>query len=538
MKIVNCIVKKSGIPKIEIPVRLSEIDEETLKYYLPQCISQLKQNAKKIQALEDYVDGTKQEIDNHAFLENTSGQAENRIKENHAYEIVQFKEGFISGDKKQFVNKENVNNDDITYLEKFLSDVSYYTKDLQMWHNVYATGIGTSFILPRADIFNDNGKQGLERKVVYKTENEGYDVNVNSPFVYETIDSKTNAVVYSSCIGESGLKDLFCINIANVLNKQTKRTQEVVTVYTKDSIYEYKYSNGVKSLEKIANNYFGELPMTERSVNNMRITPIEIIMDLLDAVNLLTSLDVNSVEDKVNQLLVFLGCNVKQEDIDSLYTNGILCIPPAGTSTPDVKTISNDLKYTETNTLIERILTRGFDIAGVPLASAAVSSGNNEAAYLGGGWTNASIVTNRDILYAESSEREELRKMLKVCKFNPENPVNEANANEIDIKYTVNQSNNILSKTQGMQNLYDMGVPFKYIFKTIPLFGDSELVAKETEENNAKKTAEQQKLEKEKIQATETANNGNNDMQTGDNLVGRQKQQRADQTTAEQAKGV
>lgn len=534
--------KRSGIPKIEIPVRLKDLDEETIKYYLPQCLGKLRQNAVKIKFFKEFVDGTHQDIDDKTYDQKSSGKAQNRIKENHAYEIVQFKEGFLLGDKKQFANKENISNDDITYLDKFLSDVSYYTKDLELRHNIYATGIGTTFIMPRADIFEETVK-GNNRQVKYKTAENGYDVNINSPFIYETVNSEENAVVYSSCIGESGLKDLFCFNTAKIFNPKTKTIEEVVTVYTRETVYEYRQSNGLNNLTKIADNIvYGELPMTEHSLNNTRISPIEVVFDLLNAVNLFLSLEANSIEDKVNQLLVFVNCDLEQTSVDNLYRDGIVCLPPAqgGSITPDIKTITNDLKYTETNVLMERVLTRTFDIVGVPLASAAVSSGNNEAAYLGGGWTNASTIINRDILYFEQADREELRKEIKICKLNPDNPINEINANEIDIKYNVNQSNNLLVKTQALQNLREIKFPILASLKATHLVSDIEMVGKEWEEEIEKAKAEEKQAKAKTANSANVDNNvdNSNETLTGDNLRGQQKQQQAQQTMAQQATSV
>lgn len=532
MKIPNCNITKSGIPRIEIPVRAKDLDAATLELYLPNCIGEMKKNATKIKWLKRFVDGSYQEIDNRPYEQKTSGKAKNRIKENHAYEIVQFKEGFRSGNKRQLVNKEGVDSNEVSTIELFMSDVDAPSKIMEWVHDLYSTGIGTTFIQPRGDIFTESG-EGENRQVTYLTADYGYDVNVNSPFVYETVNSEENAVVYSSCIGESGLKDLFCINIANVRNKQTNRPQEVATVYTRDSIYEYKRVGGKPTLEHIADNTaYGCLPMTEHSLNKTRISPIEVVYDMLNAVNLLLSLETNSVEDKVNQLLVFLNVDLKQENVDKLYEDGVILLAATGSGqNPDVKTISNDLKFTETSVLMERVLTRMFDIVGVPLASATVSSGNNEAAYLGGGWTNANIVMNRDIVYSERSEREELRKIIKICKLNPENPVKKIQANQIEIKYNINQSNNYLAKTQAMQNLNDMGVDMLDIFKVIPLFGDEEGVARRCKENQeAKQKREEQLAEKQQ-------QNSDREQPTGDNLTGQQKQQTADQTTAQQAKG-
>lgn len=534
MNIPSCTILKAGIPKIEIPVRLKDLNESTIEYYLPECLSALYQNAKKIKFFKDFVDGTHQDIDNFVYDDKSSGKAQNRIKENHAYELVMFKVGFLLGNKKQFANKENVNNDDMAYLDKFMCDVNYYTKDLELRENIYSTGISTSFIMPRGDIFTER-ESGDGRKVEYS---DDYDVMRNSPFIYEVVNSEENAVVYSSCIGESGLKDLFCFNVANIYDFETKKPERVVTVYTREAIYEYRKIGGANKLTKIADNVvYGRLPMTEHSSNNTRVGIIEIVYDLLNAVNNILSHEVNGLEDKVNQLLVFVNSDVEQTDIDTLYSDGVVCLPPSlgGSVNPDVKSITNQLNFSETSVLMERVLTRLFDIAGVPLASASVSSGNNEAAYLGGGWTNATTNINRDILYFEQADREELRKIIKICKLNAENPINELNANEIVVKYNVNQSNNLLTKTQAMQNLYDMKVPLIDILKAIPLFGDVHTVATRWQESiDAAKEAETMQETTQDSDSVYTSN----EQPTGDNLKGQQKQQLAAQSTAQKAESV
>lgn len=542
MEIKNCDIKKSGIPRIEIPVRLKDLDEETLRTYLPECVSQLKENAKKIKYLKRFVDGTYQEIDDRELDLKTSGNANHKIKENHALAITQFKVGYRFGNKRQLVNKEGVKNNEVSFIEKFMTDAGCDSKIMNWAYDVYSAGVGISFIQPRGDIFKTVSKgKDIKPDTVYKNAVEGYDVQVNAPFIYEALNAEENAVIYSSCIGESGLKDLFCINIANVLNKTTKIPEEVVTVYTRQKVYEWRNGNALTNgeLTEIADSSeYGELPMTEQSRNKLRLSTVESVHNPLNAVNLLLSLETNSVEDKVNQLLVFLGCDPEKIDIDELYKWGALAIPPVGgEKQADVKTIKNELMISETTALVERMLTRIYDIAEVPLASASVSSGNNEAAYLGGGWTNASIGTNRDIAYGETAEREELRKIIKICKLNSNNPVQTIHANEIDIKYNINQSNNYVAKTQAMQNLYDMGVAKPDILKVIPLFGDEEGVAKRWKENEEAKQRREERLAQRTAQQ-QTGNNEQNQELTGDNLTGQQKQQQADQTTAQQAAGV
>jgi hypothetical protein len=227
MVIDNCKIKKSGIPRIEIPVRLKDLTEETIKYYLPQCISALEQNARKIKHLSEYVDGSCQDIDNYQYGDNTSGKARHKIKENHAYEIVQFKEGFYCGEPIQFTNKKPDKTVPMNCFANYLADVDFNSKVIERWHNQIATGTAITFIMPRGDIFTDIG-EGENRQVKYKTADDGYNVEVNSPFIYEVVSGEENAIVYSSCIGEPGLKDLFCFNVATVQDKQYTNTNKLM----------------------------------------------------------------------------------------------------------------------------------------------------------------------------------------------------------------------------------------------------------------------------------------------------------------------
>ena len=157
---------------------------------------------------------------------------------------------------------------------------------------------------------------------------------------------------------------------------------------------------------------------------------------------------------------------------------------------------------------------------------------------MGGGWTNASTIINRDILYFEQADREELRKWIKICKLNPDNPVNEINANEVDIKYNVNQSNNLLVKTQSMQNLFDMNMPVEDILKGVHLYGDIHSVAQRWQASIDKKKQEENEKAEREAQAQSTNADNSNEQPTGDNLKGEQKQQQAQQTQGEQAKSV
>lgn len=468
----------AGIRKIELPFSKDEITLDVVSENLSDVLSVHFKNKKKIDYLLNFCDG-KQDIYEKTRKFEQSEEHNNKIVENHADALVSFKEGYLLGDKREFSQKSDVNTDDLIFLERYLCDSGFYSQDLEIKHNVYATGIATSFIYPRNDIFVDISNDQSR----YKTIEEGYDVENDSPFVYECVDSRYNAVVYSSKIGQRD-KALFCFNISEV--KENNITKNITTVYTRDWVAQFDSQNSFIPGSFIENSdKFREIPMVEHSLNKSRIGIVEKVLDLLNTINMIISNSADNIVDVVNQILVFLNCDIDEKDLSDMYEKGAICIPSNNVNSASLSKISIDLKHSEINVFFEQVLTRCYDICGVPLASANVTSGGDtgQARLLGGGWTNAYTIIKRDILAFESSDRDVLRKILLICKQNPNNKVDELSASQIEIKYNVNMSDNLLVKTQSLQNLVDAQLPFEDILKAINLWSDTKTVAKRWEQN-------------------------------------------------------
>lgn len=485
----------AGIKKIMIPLSTDEITVEAIKEYLPLVLNQHRENAEKIEYYQKYVDGFYQPIDDKMRSAAQSSERNNRIKQNNAYFMVSFKEGFAIGDKREFASKSDKESNEMIFFDRFLTDVSFYGKDLSIKHNLYATGIGTSFILPRGDIFYSDGNQ-----TKFKTKADGYDVDNDSPFIYESLDCTKNAVVYTSRIGASGVGDLFCFNISSRKGK-SGIYKPIYTVYTRDFVVQLDSMMNVVGEVIPASPYYKEIPMVEHSINDQRIGIVEITESMLDGINTLTSNCVDNVVDVANKIVVFLGCKADGIDVDEMYKNGAICIPPAnGITTPEVSTFDVGMDYSDVNVLIREILSRCYDIVGIPLTGSVSGSGNNQAAYVGGGWTNAMTVMKRDIRALELSDRELLRKMIAICKLNPANKLRNISSNQIDIKYNIKITDDVFSYSQALQNLFDCNVPLEHILSAIPLWGDIKTVAADWNRNLEEAKKEEMKKEESKSQ--------------------------------------
>ena len=440
-------------------------------------------NARKIDKYLKIVDGTEQEIDEKQRKYENRKEHNNRIKDNHAYAIVNFKEGFLLGEKREFTQKSDADSNDLKYLDRYLTDVSFYGEDVKVKHNIYSTGLGIDFVQPRTDIFKTvNGDITKQR---YKTKEEGYDIESDSPFVYQSLDCRNNGIVYTSYIGAKGLGDLFNFSLIEEIN-QNGIKEVIVIIYTREWTAKFKTDGTIipNTLIPTPPSY-KELPMTAHTINEAQEGIVEIIIDPLNALNTIISNCVDNIVDKVNSVIVFKGVDFEgddskvADDISKMMGSGAVVVPVNQLQQADVTTLSIDLGLSEATVSYEEILSKAYDKVGVPLASGSVTSGGDtgQARLLGSGWTNAYAIIKRDIMYMEQGDREVLRKMLVVCKANINSKINDINANQIDIKYSVNLSDNILMKTQAMQNMYAINLPKPHILKAVNIFSDTKTVA-------------------------------------------------------------
>ena len=120
---------------------------------------------------------------------------------------------------------------------------------------------------------------------------------------------------------------------------------------------------------------------------------------------------------------------------------------------------------------------------------------------MGNGWENAYTVILKDINNLIKADRELLKIMLWISKQSQYSMINELEASDIDIKYNINRSNNLLTKTQSYVNLSTNNVPPSIAMALCELTSDPEAVGRAIEEYKQKQLQETQTLEQD---ATET----------------------------------
>lgn len=369
----------------------------------------------------------------------------NKVVQNIATEIVTFKDGYFLSQPTFYISRKE--NKALTNKVNKLNDFLYLSgkqdADNEIVDWFHTVGIG----------------------VLYVESNE----DENAPVKAYALDPRQAFCVYSR---KPGNEPLYGVNMV------VDGDSTLFDVFTKDTIFRLKGSLSVSKLDttdrpslavpttilSIEPNLLGEIPIIEYIYDRNRMGAFESVMSLMEEVNMEQSRRSDSVESFVNSLLVFYNCQLGQDENGNDITpqlirqSGAIFLKSIGQDKADLKEISSVLDQTQTQVFIDDLLKQIYAIAGVPSIgnSGGGTSGNVGSAYLIDGWQTAdTFARNTEDLFKKSNRRFD-RIFLKILET--KNLIKGVKASDIDIKFTRNEMDNLLVKTQGALNLKQLGL--------------------------------------------------------------------------------
>ena len=442
-----------------------EIDSGNVLAVLQRVDSKHGKNKNQIQFLYDFYRG-KQPV---LFREKEiRPEICNRIVENWANAIVSFKVGYICGSPIQYVSgksKEDLSeaidtlNDYMDELGKFAVD-----KDLFEWQMI----CGTSY------------------RAIFSDEIEIAQIN--------SLDPRNSFVIYSNDISKKPLAGVYISMRDDGVNKV-----KYTTVYTPSEIIVVKD----KGIESISANPLGAIPIIEYPLNNARLGCIEIVLDLLNAINELDSNRMDGVEQFVQSLMVIYNAHLEDETGNSIREKGLVELKSVGDNKADIKIISEQLNQDQTQTLKEDILQRIREIVGLPSQGNGNTgdSSNNGAMILKGGWENAETRARDAEMMFKRSEIPFLKILFNI--FKTKNIVS-LEPKDVDIRFTRRNYENIQVKSQVLTTmLANEKIAPKLAFESCGMFIDPEEAYRESQEYEENRRIEQPNIENDATNSTD-----------------------------------
>ena len=226
----------------------------------------------------------------------------NKVVENHANSIVQFKTGYLLEKPIQYVaRKEEVDNESIAYLNDCMMLENKETRDKEVANWQAICGTAYRLVLPNMK-YNEN----------------------NSPFKIYKTDPRQAFVVYSTAVGNEALLGVIFFERKNEAGER----EVVLQAYSKDTYYEWV--KGEADVRKATPHILGGIPLVEYPFNQDRIGAFEVCVELLNAINKLQSNRLDGVEQFIQALLIFKNVDITKEDLTSLLELGAIKIKDDG----------------------------------------------------------------------------------------------------------------------------------------------------------------------------------------------------------------
>lgn len=404
-----------------IYTQFDKVDSNNVVEILTQALAEHLANADDIEFLYNYYRGIQPIL----FREKKiRPEINNKIVENVANSIVQFKTGYLLEKPIQYVaRKEEVDNKSIEYINDCMLLENKETRDKEVanWQAICGTAYRLS--LP----------------------NKEFD-GTNSPFKIYKTDPRQTFVVYTTAVGNEAL-----LGVIIYLRKNDKGESELVCqAYSKDTYYEWV--RGEDAVRNSSPHIYGGIPIIEYPFNQHRIGAFELVIKILDAINTIDSNRVDGIEQFIQALLIFKNVDISKEDLQGLLELGAIKIKDDGEVQANVEYLTKELNQEQVQKLKDDMLQSAYKIAGMPLGKGGSTGNSQGAVIMRDGWSEVEARTQETELMFKESERKFLKLVLNYTRILTSGKY-KVELGDLDIKFTRRNYENIYQKAQVLDTL-------------------------------------------------------------------------------------
>lgn len=359
----------------------------------------------------------------------------NKVLENHAYEIVQFKVGQTYGEPVQFISRKDDDaiNNAVDELNDFMTDANKQEKDIKSGEWKSATG--TSF----------KAIQAKEGEIPFR---------ITAPSPLNTF------VIYNRSTEEPVLA---------VQELKDEDGKYYKLAFSETMSFKIVDSNVVKS--KL--HTYGGIPIVEYPNNHERISDIELVISMLDAINNMQSNRMDGIEQFVQSWIKFVNCNVDEEEFAKMKMNHALVVKSTNKENKsDVEIMTQELNQTQCQVAKDDLWDNALSILAIPTKQSNTGGDTQGAVELRNGWDFSKTRAKLKDPIVKSSEKRLATVVLNTLRVSG----NDLKLSIRDFEVQINHSpqDNMYTKSQTLLQLLQCGIHPIVAIKTVGLWGDAE----------------------------------------------------------------
>ena len=408
------------------------ITAENVVKIIGQCIGVFNGNKAAVRYLWRYYKGDQPVL----YRKKISNEdITNKILENHAYEIVQFKVGQTYGEPVQFISRKDDDaiNNAVDELNDFMTDANKQEKDIKSGEWQSATG--TSF------------------KAIQSKEGE-------IPFRITAPSPLNTFVIYNRSTEEPVLA---------VQELKDEDGKYYKLAFSETMSFKIVDSNVVKS--KL--HTYGGIPIVEYPNNHERISDIELVISMLDAINNMQSNRMDGIEQFVQSWIKFVNCDVDEEQFEKMKMNHALVVKSINKDNKsDVDIMTQELNQTQCQVAKDDLWDNALSILAIPTKQSNTGGDTQGAVELRNGWDFSKTRAKLKDPIVKSSEKRLATVVLNTLRVSG----NDLKLSIRDFEVQINHSpqDNMYTKSQTLLQLLQCGIHPIVAIKTVGLWGDAE----------------------------------------------------------------
>lgn len=362
----------------------------------------------------------------------------NKIVENHAYEFVQFKTGQTYGEPIQLISRKDDErvNKAVDEFNDYMVDANKQEKDIKSGE--WQSAVGTSF------------------KAVQKK-------NGDIPFRIVAPTPLNTFVIYSRSTEEPML----------AVQELKDENGEWYKLCFSENM-EFKIKNGKLEYSKL--HAFGDIPIVEYPNNAERISDIELVIDILDAMNNMQSNRMDAIEQFVQSWVKFVNCDIDEEQFQKMKMLGALVVKSnnGAENKADVDIMTQELNQTESQVVKDDLYDDAITILAIPSKQSNTGGDTQGAVELRNGWDFSKTRAKLKDPFVKSAEKRLAKVILNILRISG-NDLG-ITGRDFDVQINHSPTDNMVVKCQALQYLLQCGIHPLIAIKTVGLWGDAEKV--------------------------------------------------------------
>ena len=361
----------------------------------------------------------------------------NIVQENHADQIVTWKNGWFLQSPCFFVSRRKGVQNKVNKLNEYLYRSGKQQADNEIVNWFHTVGKGVLYVQP----------------------NDDPDV----PFVAYSLDPRSAFNVYSL---RPGNEPVMGVNFV-VADEKAK-----FDVFTRQYVFHLSGTTTGKmmttqingdfiatavNVDSVEPNVLGYIPIIEYRYNDINMGAFESVLPLLDSINTVQSNRIDGVEQFIQSLAIAVNCQFDEDTTaNDIRKAGMIVLKSIGENKADFKILSEQLNQTETQVLVDYLYEQVLRICSMPTTTkGGHSTSDTGAAVLArdGFFQAAASARNTEDLFKKSNRYFE-RIIVDILR---RKNILDISLNDFDLEISREETANIQSKAQAFQTLMAAG---------------------------------------------------------------------------------